>query len=154
MQESQEKTIGEFIEESMFTMILDLRTIVKLIVLFCATEHLPKRMLQSFASAWSLVKDKLRDHGRTCFFYNGCVAKFKITLPYFNNFVLCPARVKVEQRFLDDLQNISESTTLQYLIPTTVGPGACSFALVDYLVLQHNNFIEMCQGVAEGDDRR
>ena len=60
----------------------------------------------------------------------------------------------MERRHLDRLAEISESTPLHYIIPTTSGPGACGLALVDFLVLQHNNFIEMCQGVVVGDDKR
>ena len=59
----------------------------------------------------------------------------------------------MERTFLEELTLISEDTPLQYIIPTTTGPGACSLALVDYLVLQHNSFIEMCQGVVIGDDK-
>lgn len=63
-------------------------------------------------------------------------------------------RIKVEQRLLVELPEVSEDTTLQYLIPTTTGPGICSFALVDYLVVQHNCFMEMCQGVIYEEDKR
>ena len=40
---------------------------------------------------------------------------------------------------------IRMDTTLDYLIPTTTGPGACTFALVDYLVMVHNDFMERCR---------
>lgn len=64
------------------------------------------------------------------------------------------ARVKVKHRFLEKLMCISEDTPLKYIIPTTTGPGTCSLALVDYLVLQHNTFIDWCQKVVVGDDKR
>lgn len=67
---------------------------------------------------------------------------------------LFTARVKVKHRFLEELTCISEDTPLKYIIPTTTGPGACSLALVDYLVLQHNTFIDWCQKVVVGDDKR
>lgn len=64
------------------------------------------------------------------------------------------ARIKVKHGFLVELPEIAENTALQYLIPTTTGPGICSFALVDYLVVQHNSFMEMCQGVMSEEDKR
>ena len=60
----------------------------------------------------------------------------------------------MKEEFIEELPEISKSTPLQYIIPTVTGPGACSFALVDYLVLIHNNFIEMVQGIVVGDDKR
>ena len=38
-------------------------------------------------------------------------------------------------------------TPLVYLLPTTIGEGKCTTALVDYLVLTHNDFIEKCRGI-------
>lgn len=49
---------------------------------------------------------------------------------------------------------IRMDTTLEYLIPTTTGPGACTFALVDYLVLVQNGFIEHCRNLLFGSYRR
>ena len=40
-------------------------------------------------------------------------------------------------------------TTLDYIVPVTVGPGTCTFALVDFLVLAHNDFIERCRGILQ-----
>ena len=43
---------------------------------------------------------------------------------------------------------------MEYLIPTTSEAGVCTTALVDFLTLTHNNFIERCRGaVAENDQR-
>ena len=54
------------------------------------------------------------------------------------------ARLKVEEKYL--LPSFTLDTPLEYLIPTTVGAGACTTPLTDFLVLTHNNFIEACQG--------
>ena len=37
------------------------------------------------------------------------------------------------------------NTPLEYFIPTTTGPGACTFSLVHYLSYVHNNFIDWCR---------
>ena len=42
-------------------------------------------------------------------------------------------------------QDLKLDTTLDYFIPTTTGPGACTFALVHYLACAHNNFMEFCR---------
>ncbi len=45
------------------------------------------------------------------------------------------------------LPEITEDTRMVYLIPTTMREGRCTTALVDYLVLTHNSFIEWCRGI-------
>ena len=57
------------------------------------------------------------------------------------------ARLRVEEKYL--LPSFTLDTPLEYLIPTTVGAGACTTALTDFLVLTHNNFIETYQGIIE-----
>lgn len=64
------------------------------------------------------------------------------------------ARIRVGEKLLSELPQVSEDTTLQFLIPTTTGPGVCSFALVDYLIVQHNSFIDMCQVMMSEQDKR
>ena len=44
------------------------------------------------------------------------------------------------------LAAITDDVPLEYLIPTTSGAGALTTALVDYLILTHNDFIEKCSG--------
>ena len=44
-------------------------------------------------------------------------------------------------------QDINDATPLEYLIPTTTGPGACSMALADFLTLTHNEFILRCRAI-------
>ena len=46
---------------------------------------------------------------------------------------------------------ITDDTDLVYLIPTTTGEGRCTTALVDFLVLTHNSFVEMCRGMVKDD---
>jgi hypothetical protein len=43
---------------------------------------------------------------------------------------------------------------MEYLVPTTSDAGVCTTALVDFLTLTHNNFIEMCRGVVAENDPR
>ncbi len=45
------------------------------------------------------------------------------------------------------LEKIDDETRLVYLIPTTMREGCCTTALVDYLILTHNDFIERCRGI-------
>ena len=54
-------------------------------------------------------------------------------------------RLPVEEKYL--LAEIKDETHLVYLIPTTMREGRCTTALVDYLVLTHNDFIERCRGI-------
>ena len=49
---------------------------------------------------------------------------------------------------------IDDDTKMEYLVPTTSEAGVCTTALVDFLTLTHNNFIERCRGlVAENDQK-
>ena len=52
-------------------------------------------------------------------------------------------RLKVEDKYLQE--DLGPGTALEYFIPTTTGPGACTFALVHYLTYIHNNFIDWCR---------
>ena len=52
------------------------------------------------------------------------------------------------------LYDFSDDTTLDFLLPTSEGTGACTSALVDFLVLQHNNFIERCRAVMKEREMR
>ena len=47
------------------------------------------------------------------------------------------------------LPAITDDTELIYLIPTTTEEGTCTTALVDFLVLTHNSFIETCRGIVK-----
>ena len=50
-------------------------------------------------------------------------------------------------------QCISLTTPLEYLIPTTTGAGVCTTALVDFLTLIHNDFIQKCHNIVAKDDK-
>ena len=67
------------------------------------------------SKAWALVRHKLKTHHR---------------LP-------------VEEEYL--LPEITPKTRLVYLVPTTMREGKCTTALVDYLVITHNDFMEHCR---------
>ena len=54
------------------------------------------------------------------------------------------ARVRVDPEYLNEVV-WDDSLPLSYLVPTLTGPGVCTVALVDVLVLAHNEFIEKCQ---------
>ena len=43
---------------------------------------------------------------------------------------------------------------MEYLVPTTSEAGVCTTALVDFLTLTHNNFIERCRGLIAEDDKK
>lgn len=45
------------------------------------------------------------------------------------------------------IASITDDTPLEYIIPTTTEAGACTTALVDFLTLTHNDFIERCQSL-------
>lgn len=52
-----------------------------------------------------------------------------------------PLQVRVDAEFLEVTFN-ADRLSLDYLIPTTSGPGVCTVALVYTLVGAHNAFIE------------
>ena len=52
------------------------------------------------------------------------------------------ARLRVDTKYL--IPEISKNTKLEYILPTTTGPGVCTTSLVDFLVCAHNEFIEKC----------
>ena len=61
-------------------------------------------------------------------------------------------RLPLEERYY--IPTIDDDTKMEYLVPTTSEAGVCTTALVDFLTLTHNNFIESCRGlVAENDPR-
>ena len=67
-------------------------------------------------------------------------------------FLLSSARLRVDEKYL--IPSITPDTTLEYLIPTTTDAGACTTALVDFLVLSHNDFIDKCRATVSKDERR
>ncbi|XP_064403130.1 E3 ubiquitin-protein ligase RNF213-like isoform X2 [Halichondria panicea] len=81
------------------------------------TKNECQEMIENLKKAWTLVGQKLKNHNR---------------LP-------------VEEKYL--ITEIKDKTPLVYLIPTTMREGRCTTALVDYLVLTHNDFIEKCRGI-------
>ena len=52
------------------------------------------------------------------------------------------------------IPSITMDTPIEYLIPTTTHAGVCTTALVDFLTLTHNNFIEKCHALVAGADKR
>ena len=53
-------------------------------------------------------------------------------------------RLTVPLEYVNDAPEISDKVKLAYLMPTTTGEGICSSSMVDFLVCQHNEFIQFC----------
>ena len=58
--------------------------------------------------------------------------------------IIIIGRLRVPVEYVDDAPEITDDTKLAYLIPTTTGEGICSSSMVDFLVHQHNEFIQFC----------
>ena len=52
--------------------------------------------------------------------------------------------IGVPKEFVGEMANDPQNISLVYLIPTKTGRGICSTALVDFLVITHNEFIRFC----------
>ena len=91
--------------------------------------------ITSLQKAWDLVSMELITHGNLSISIE--VNEFWLQL-----IIISLGRMPVPDNILP--QSISGSTSLEYLIPTTSGTGVCTTSLVDFLVLTHNDFIEMC----------
>lgn len=139
-----------------------------------ASQEKYRRLFESVQKAWSLVKDKLQYHGWFfCLcgsstdvllghFNLECCVILYTYIPmharYFHEswkatdfcetccicsvHLLSTDRLPVKQEYI--LPALTEEIPLEYLIPTTTGAGVCTFALVDFLMYTHNNFIELC----------
>ena len=57
-------------------------------------------------------------------------------------YIYCLGRLKVPLEYIDT--EIIDDTKLAYLMPTTTDEGICSSSMVDFLVCQHNEFIQFC----------
>ena len=53
-------------------------------------------------------------------------------------------RLRTPSEYIEVVPKITDDTKLAYLMPTTTGEGICSSSMVDFLVCQHNKFIEFC----------
>ncbi len=60
-----------------------------------------------------------------------------------------PGRMPVKED--DWIPAIGMDTPIEYLVPTTSNAGVCTTALVDFLTLTHNDFIERCQSLISSD---
>ena len=63
---------------------------------------------------------------------------------------LCLGRLPVEDKYY--VAVIDDETPMEYLVPTTTEAGVCTTALVDFLTIVHNNFIERCRALIAGND--
>ena len=90
--------------------------------------------LEFHSAVYIMVLTRTASTIKNCSKYTGC-----------HIFIVCflfTARFRVKQEFI--LPAFTEEVPLEYLIPTTTGAGACTTALVDFLMYTHNNFIEWC----------
>ena len=68
----------------------------------------------------------------------------------YNNYAFL-GRCPVEEKYY--VATIGDDTPMEYLVPTTSEAGVCTTALVDFLTLVHNSFIERCRGLVEENDQ-
>ena len=61
-------------------------------------------------------------------------------------------RLRVKEEYL--IPAITTETPLEFIIPTTAEAGACTTALVDFLILTHNDFIERCRSLISAREQR
>lgn len=61
-------------------------------------------------------------------------------------------RLPIEEKYCSTI--INDDTPMEYLIPTTSDAGACTTALVDFLALKHNNFVERCRALMAENSQR
>lgn len=116
-------------------------------------EHTYSEYHELFTSvqlAWKLVREKLQEYGENEYTY--MFTKKKITYKCANSFTsiesfLYSARcyLLIEDKYL--VASLEDDTPLVYLIPTADGPGACTTALIKYLVFVHNKFIQNCRKI-------
>jgi len=86
--------------------------------------------VESFHKAWTIVKPFLANYGN-----------MQKTFTVYNGYVIFAGRKRVPKELLMEIPDNPQEIPLTYLIPTTMGKGVCSFALVDFLVTAHNEFI-------------
>ena len=108
------------------------------------TKNEYREMVASFKAAWALVGHKLKNHGNTKLIWminNICFKNLNVS-----------GRLPVEEKFY--VAVINDDTKMEYLVPTTSEAGVCTTALVDFLTLTHNSFIEMCRKLMAEHDQR
>lgn len=113
-----------------------------------------KEWIDSLNKAWQLVLHKLKTHGNVNLL---SVAIFLFTLQHSKmNFyiynIIYIGRLRVKDEFL--IPMFTYDTPLEYIVPTTVGAGACTTALVDFLTLTHNDFIERCRALTSVEEKK
>ena len=101
-------------------------------------------MIESVKAAWALVGHKLKNH--SSLYFDTIIERSTM---YVSAFL---GRCPVEEKYY--VATIGDDTPMEYLVPTTSEAGVCTTALVDFLTLIHNNFIERCRGLAKENDQR
>ncbi|XP_041355040.1 E3 ubiquitin-protein ligase RNF213-like [Gigantopelta aegis] len=78
-----------------------------------------QELFDDFAAAWECVKEKLLDYG--CWSLHGGL-------------------VRLPQEFRN--VKITPDSQLAILLPSTTGPGLCSYILLEFLLRKHNEFLD------------
>ena len=102
--------------------------------------------------AWQLVVHKLRTHGKDVCFPKSMHIATGIAASCNNKLFSFSGRLRVKEEYL--IPAITTETPLEYIIPTTTEAGACTTALVDFLTLTHNDFIERCRSLVSSQEQR
>ena len=102
-------------------------------------------MIGSVKTAWALVGHQLKNHGNDGI---NLITEYLLLMMY-NSF---PGQLPVEEKYYTAI--IDDDTPMEYLVPTTSEVGVCTTALVNFLTLTHNNFIERCRVLVADNDQR
>ena len=102
-------------------------------------------MISCFKAAWNLVGHKLKNHGTIVLIQ---INDVRILIFMYS----LTGGLPVDEKYY--IPAIDDNTPLEYLVPTTSEAGVCTTALVDYLTLTHNSFIERCRAVVAENDKR
>ena len=78
--------------------------------------------------------------------YWDCIRSYSVLI------LSSPGRLRVKEEYL--VPAITAETPLEYIIPTTTEAGAYTTALVDFLTLTHNDFIERCRSLISNQEQR
>lgn len=141
--DAKTQTIGDFLKgPSVRNGIMNLRTYILRSVQHSLSLHCLENSrneyserIESLKKAWDLVGSDLRTHSK---FLMSCY----ILMRNESIMSVCNTIGRLPLEDQHCLPAITKDTSLEYLIPTTSGAGALTTALVDYLILTHNDFIE------------
>ncbi|KAH3728508.1 hypothetical protein DPMN_054465, partial [Dreissena polymorpha] len=88
------------------------------------------KCIQDFACAWEITRKILEQYG--------CPTEF--------------GRMFVPKEFCN--QSVNDNTPLAVFLPSTSGPGLCSYAMLDFLFRKQNDFLDSYVSVSQRKDMR